>query len=185
MLKKGLLLTLLAVGALNAEDESVRGTTLVGVEVGYVGSKYDVLGSGGREDETVGSAELGLKVGGEKGDFRFFLDGHIWHDDTYETAGTVGAAFQYLFRPSAPFSIFLGGNVGVTGSSEENGVYPYYGADLGVTVPIDKKIEIEVGGRYCDVFEGDDDYALKEFYEGYVSVIFRFESNDEDIIFTR
>jgi hypothetical protein len=148
---------------------------LIGIEVGYVGTDYTkkTLFNPSGNEETASSASIGLKLGGESKHYRFFVEGQYWNtDNDYEGAVTVGAALQYLIRLNEHFNIFLGVNGGSINSygSEWD---PYAGGDAGVNFDLNDAFGIEVGGRYCGVGTSDD-LKVKDFYQGYVSAIFKF-----------
>ena len=177
MLKKIMLPALLVMGMTASADEDVT-KGLIGVEVGYIGTKYNAPGTAGTETDTVGAPSIGLKLGAEGEFYRVFVDSRYWYTDQYHSAATVGAALQYLIRPAKAFNIFLGINAGwintLTANKDETNSDPYYGVDAGVNFDVADNFGIEVGARYANVNSSDKDYITSEFYQGYVSAIFKF-----------
>jgi len=177
MLKKIMLPALLVMGMNASADEDVT-KGLIGVEVGYIGTEYNAPGTGGTETDSVGAPSIGLKLGAEGEFYRAFVDSRYWYTDQYHSAVTVGAALQYLIRPVKVFNIFLGINGGIintlSNGSGDTASNPYYGVDAGVNFDIADNFGIEVGARYANVNNSDKDYIATQFYQGYVSAIFKF-----------
>ena len=173
MLKKIILPALLVMG-LNANADETKG--LIGVEVGYMGT--EVYTPTGGTDGT-DSVSLGLKLGAESRHYRAFLETRWWNDSAYDNAYTLGVALQYIIRTNVEwFNIFLGlngGGIHTVGESSE--MDAYYGGDAGVNFDISKYFGIEVGGRYSLVDGNDKVGYLDKFYQGYVSAIFKFDTD--------
>jgi hypothetical protein len=176
MLKKILLPVVMVMG-INAYADEGNDKGLIGVEVGYVGAKYNERGSAGTETDESNTASIGLKLGAEGRHYRVFVEGRYWNDKGYDNALTIGGAFQYLIRPTETMNIFMGVNAGFINSTEKTKGEPYYGGDLGVNFDLQENLGLEVGVRYCDVDEGREDYAIGEFWQTYVSAIFKFSSD--------
>ncbi|UFS63104.1 hypothetical protein LOH54_03025 [Sulfurimonas sp. HSL-3221] len=175
MLKKIMLPALLVLG-MNAYAEDAKG--LLGVEVGYINTKYNTPGTAGTETSQVGMMSGGLKLGAESRHYRVFIDSSFWYaDDQYKKAGKVGGALQYLLPIGDVFNIFMGLNGGVINSAGDTDVDPYYGADLGFNLNLSESFGIEVGGRFCDVANSNKDSVVTDFIQGYVSAIFKFDSD--------
>jgi hypothetical protein len=175
MLKKIILPALLLIG-INANADDTKG--LVGVSVGYINTTYNAPGTTGTQTDDVGAPSIGLKLGAEGEFYRVFVDASYWHTDQYNHAGTLGAAIQYLMWPGWPkktFNIFIGLNGGVINTIGDSDTNPYYGADLGVNLNLSDSFGIEIGGRAATVTgTADKDYYATQFYQGYVSAIFKF-----------
>jgi len=176
MLKK-ILLPIVMVMGINAYAEEGNDKGLIGVEVGYIGTKYNTPGMQATETDENGAASIGLKLGAEGRHYRVFVEGRYWNTDAYDNAVSAGLALQYLIRPTETMNIFLGVNTGFISSTDKSKGDPYYGGDIGVNFDLQENLGLEVGARYSDVDEGREDYAVGEFYQMYVSVIFKFSSD--------
>jgi len=175
MLKKIMLPALLVMGMNASADEgSVKG--LIGVEVGYMGTEYNVPEVDGGGTDNVDSASFGLKLGAESRHYRAFIDSRYWYADEFKSAYTIGGALQYLIRPSEVFNIFLGVNAGVINTIEDTDTDAYYGVDAGINLDVAENFGIEVGGRAaaCD---GNKDLRATAIYQAYVSAIFKFDTD--------
>jgi len=173
MLKKIILPALLVMGmSAHAEEGSAKG--LIGVQVGYIGTNWNIPAAQGGGTETVGSPSIGLKFGAEGDFYRVFIDTNYWYTNEYDSAGTVGAALQYLIRPSKVFNIFVGINAGFINTVEDINANPYYGGDLGVNLDFSEKFGLEIGGRVAAVDSHDKEGTARNFFQGYVSAIFKF-----------
>ncbi|WP_345989398.1 outer membrane beta-barrel protein [Sulfurimonas sp. HSL1-2] len=176
MLKKIMLPALLVLGmSAYAEEESAKG--LIGVEAGYVNTKYNTENTAIGETSEVGTATLGLKLGAESRHYRVFIDSSFWYTDQYKKAGKIGASLQYLVPLGDVFNIFMGLNAGVINSIGDTDVDPYYGADLGVNLNVSEDFGIELGARYCDVADSNAALVINDLVQGYISAIFKFTSD--------
>lgn len=154
---------------------------LIGVGIGYMGTNYkyntgniDINDEPIYDEETTSSPSLALKLGAESKHFRFFVEGQVWRTDEYNDGSTIGGALQYLIRLDEMFNIFMGVNggwVNTVGDSWNN----YGGVDAGVNIDFSESYGIEIGARYDAVSSGSrSEGKLKEFYQGYVTAIFKF-----------
>lgn len=186
MIRKLVLPALLVVGMnANAEESYYQNEWdskgLIGIELGYMGTemKYDtgstdINGDPIFDEKTVSTGSIGLKFGAETKHYRFFLEGKYWNADEYNDALAVGGALQYLIRLDEMFNIFLGINGG-TVNTTDNEWDPYGGVDAGVNLDLATNFGIELGARYDAVGSGsNEDKKLKDFYQAYISAIFKF-----------
>lgn len=165
---------LLVIGmSAHAEEESTT-KGLIGVQLGYINTTYNVPAVDGGGTKHVDSPSIGLKFGAEGDFYRVFIDTNYWYTDEYASAMTVGLAIQYLVRPAKFFNIFMGLNGGLVNTQGNKDTNPYYGADLGVNFDIGEKFALEIGGRACAVDSNDKEGTIDDFYQGYVSAIFKF-----------
>jgi hypothetical protein len=172
MLKKIMLPALLVLG-INANADDAKG--LIGVEVGYVGMDVYKPNSTTNQTEKIDAASFGLKLGGESRFYRAFIDARVWNARDVDRCYTVGGALQYLINPAEFFNIFMGVNAGVAHSvKDSNAVDPYYGLDAGLNFHITESFDIELGARYSEVMGSKDAYIMDDFYQGYISAIFKF-----------
>jgi len=155
----------------HAED-ATKG--LIGVQAGFIGTNYNVAAVDGGGTDTVGSPTIGLKFGAEGDFYRVFVDSNYWYTNEYDSAYTLGAAIQYLIRPAKAFNIFVGLNAGFANTQGTFEANPYFGGDLGVNINFGEKFGLEIGGRAAGVDSHDKDLRIRNFYQGYVSAIFKF-----------
>jgi len=173
MLKKIMLPALLVMGMSAHAEDATKG--LIGVQVGYVGTNWNVPTADGGGTKDVGGPSIGLKFGAEGDFYRVFIDTNYWYTDEYHSAGTIGGALQYLIRPAKVFNIFVGLNAGfINTAGTVTDANPYYGGDLGVNINFGEKFGLEIGGRAAAVDSHDKDGTARNYYQGYVSAIFKF-----------
>jgi hypothetical protein len=192
MLKKLILPILLVLGVnANAQESYFQDEWdykgLIGLELGYMGAEvqrqYDPNtcinpNCDTRYTDSSSNVALGLKLGAEGRHYRAFIDARTWYDSDYESAFTAGLALQYLIRLNNNFNFFLGINGGLI-NSERDEYDPYYGLDAGINFDFNENLGLEVGARYSDVSISDsDDMRIDYFYQGYVSIIFKFTDGD-------
>lgn len=164
------------------ESESTKG--LIGLEVGYIGSKYqydtgnsDIEGNHIRQKIDSNSAAFGFKLGAESEEFRIFVDTRIWNSEKYNNGWTVGAALQYLIPLDEALNAFIGVNGG--GVNVKNGQWDrYIGGDAGINYHLSDSMDFELGGRYSGTDVNSETMGkITSFYNGYVSIIYKFSTD--------
>ncbi|GEM_PF-3463431 len=188
MLKKLILPTILVLGV-NAsaaqskyQDSDAKG--LIGVEFGMIGTDYQVHSKANIADgvninkSTTYTPSIGLKLGSESEDYRFFIESKIWNTDKYSYGSTVGASMQYLLRFNSSLNVFMGLNGGVINITKSNWDL-YAGADAGINLGFIENFDLELGTRYSSVdINSDASGRVSAFYQLYVSAIFKLPSSN-------
>ena len=139
------------------------------------------------EDKTDFRA-VGLKVGAQTDNYRFFLSGRYNIISGYDYAYSFGAEAQYILNFSHVANLFLGFNSGLVSykledSSGDTRVYdsPYFGGDAGINIHLSKSIDFELGGRIVSLTDAESTsdknsivYLFDNIVSGYASIIFKY-----------
>ena len=188
-LKAILVLAILATVPLMAENSyEFQTKSLIGIEGGY--SSLDSH-KNNQAINSIGLANLGIKIGAETEDFRVFLSGRYFYDPSaeYEYLVTYGAEIQYKFNVSKAFNIYLGANGGYSsmrfdpandGFGPRSLSAPYFGGDIGTNIHLNDATDFEIGGRVMSIQATHTsstygDYHIGNIVNVYASLIFKWK----------
>jgi len=189
----GLVLTASTLMAVDMDDYEFQANSLVGIEGGYSSLGYEYGTPSNNSINSVGLANMGLKLGAETKDFRVFLSGRYYYDSSamHDYIVTYGAEIQYKFNVTKGFNVYMGANGGIAnmafraaGESFTRTISdPYFGGDLGVNIHLGKSVDWELGGRVMSI-QADNSkkdstgvlktYHVNQIVSAYTSIIFKW-----------
>ncbi len=151
MLNKILLSSLLILTLSEAKD-SFSSERLLGIEVGYAGSKAkDAIGL----DESVNGVDFGVRLGAQNKDWRTFITANMSNYKGHKTQRVMLSFDKFVWqslykKDDIVFKPYLSGHIGYmqhkSDNPSENGMF--YGGGLGVAWNVLNEVDFDLGYRY-------------------------------------
>lgn len=195
ILKKVVIVALIATAPLMAETESYSGfngtKALIGFEGGYSNFEYSRKGLGVIKNRSSDLGYGGIKIGAQSQNYRVFINARVYNGSDFNSALSYGAELQYLFNFSNMANMFIGMNGGLIDmelidSELNNNIEisePYLGADIGFNIHLGDNTDLELGAKYMSIdstvagVNSSYEYTFDNMVTGYVSIIFKFKAD--------